>query len=250
MNRLENKVAVVTGGSSGIGTAIALRLAKEGAKVVIVGRNEKTLKAVAATDNNIVYVAGDITDSRVVKSIVEKLKQDFNGQLDILVNNAGWCPVQPITEITLADYDKAFNLDVRAVVDLTTQALPLLINAKGNIINLSSVGASHPGANLSMYVGAKAAIENFTQSWALDLAGYGVRVNAIAPGAIDTNIWSATDLSVEDAQKHRDGIAAGIPCKRFGTADEVANVAFFLASQEASYVSGSIYAVDGGMGAM
>lgn len=250
MNRLENKVAVVTGGSSGIGKAIALRLAKEGAKVVIVGRNEKTLKAVAATDNNIVYVAGDITDSRVVKSIVEKLKQDFNGQLDILVNNAGWCPVQPITEITLADYDKAFNLDVRAVVDLTTQALPLLINAKGNIINLSSVGASHPGANLSMYVGAKAAIENFTKSWALDLAGYGVRVNAIAPGAIDTNIWSATDLSVEDAQKHRDGIAAGIPCKRFGTADEVANVAFFLASQEASYVSGSIYAVDGGMGAM
>ena len=250
MNRLENKVAVVTGGSSGIGKAIALRLAKEGAKVVIIGRNEKTLKAVAATDNNIVYVAGDITDSRVVKSIVEKLKQDFNGQLDILVNNAGWCPVQPITEITLADYDKAFNLDVRAVVDLTTQALPLLINAKGNIINLSSVGASHPGANLSMYVGAKAAIENFTKSWALDLAGYGVRVNAIAPGAIDTNIWSATDLSVEDAQKHRDGIAAGIPFKRFGTADEVANVAFFLASQEASYVSGSIYAVDGGMGAM
>lgn len=101
-----------------------------------------------------------------------------------------------------------------------------------------------------MYVGAKAAIENFTKSWALDLAQYNVRVNAIAPGAIETNIWNVTDLSAEDAQKHRDNIASGIPFKRFGRPEEVAQVALFLASDKASYVSGSIYAVDGGSGAL
>lgn len=249
MKSLENKVAVVTGGNSGIGKAIALRFASDGAKVLIVGRKEETLKEVALENKNISYVAGDITDSNVVKEIVNKLKKDYKGKLDILVNNAGWCPVQPITEVTVEDYDRAFNLDVRAVVDLTTQTLPMIIKSKGNIINLSSVGATHVAANLSMYVGAKAAIENFTRVWALDLASYGVRVNAIAPGAIETNIWNATDLSKEDAKKHKDGIASTIPFKRFGRPEEVANIARFLVSDEASYVSGSIYAVDGGQGA-
>lgn len=250
MNTLKDKIAVVTGGSSGIGKAIALRFADEGAKVIIVGRKEEALKEVCKLNNNLCYIAGDVTNSQVINKIIEKIKTDFNSQLDILVNNAGWCPVQPITEVTVEDYDKAFNLDVRAVVELTTKALPLIIKSKGNIINLSSVGATHPAKNLSMYVGAKAAIENFTKSWALDLAEYGVRVNAIAPGAIETNIWNVTDLSKEDAQKHKDGIASGIPCKRFGRPEEVASVALFLVSSEASYVSGLIYAVDGGSGAM
>ena len=123
----------------GIGKAIALSFAREGAKVVIVGRGESALKETAILSENISCVAGDITNSQTVKKIVEKLETDFDGKLDILVNNAGWCPVQPITEVTVEDYDKAFNLDVRAVVDLTTQTLPLIIKAKGSIINLSSV---------------------------------------------------------------------------------------------------------------
>lgn len=250
MEVLKNKVALVTGGSSGIGKAIALRFAKEGAKVIIVGRREEALKSVAKLNANISYVVGDVTEDSVIKNIVNEIKKKHRGKLNILVNNAGWCPVQPIQEITVADYDKAFNLDVRAVVDLTTQVLPMIIKSKGNIINLSSVGATHPAGNLSMYVGAKAAIENFTRSWALDLAKDGVRVNAIAPGAIDTNIWNVTDLSPEDAKTHRDNIAKGIPFGRFGRPEEVANVALFLASEEASYVSGSVYAVDGGSGAM
>ena len=250
MKIVENKVAVVTGGSSGIGRAIALRFAKEGAKVIITGRHEDTLKEVSKEKKNISYIVGDMTDESTIDQLVENLNKRFDGQLDILVNNAGWCPVQSIKDVKIEDYDKAFNLDVRAVVHLTTKVLPLIIKSKGNIINLSSVGANHPGANLSMYVGAKAAIENFTKSWALDLAKDGVRVNAIAPGAIDTNIWNVTDLSVQEAKKHRDNIAKGIPFGRFGTPMEVANVALFLASGEASYVSGSIYAVDGGQGAM
>lgn len=249
MYDLSGKVAVVTGGGSGIGRAIAHRFAKEGANVVIVGRTEKSLKETAEYDGKISYVAGDITKTQTIERVISFVEQKF-GRLDILVNNAGWCPVQPITEIKIEDYDRAFSLDVRALVELTVHALPMLIASKGNIVNLSSVGATHPAKNLSMYVGAKAAVENFTRSWALELADKGVRVNAIAPGAIRTNIWNATDLSPADAKKHEDGIAATIPFGRFGSPEEVAAVAAFLVSDEASYVSGSVYAVDGGMGAL
>lgn len=249
MGKLNEKVVIVTGGSSGIGRAIAERFAKEGAKVIIVGRHEEALQEVASINANISYVVGDITDSKVVDEVVAKGKNDF-GRLDILVNNAGWCPVQPITEITVEDYDKAFNLDVRAVVDLTTKALPMIMESKGNIINLSSVGATHPAANLSMYTGAKAAIENFTRVWALELALKGVRVNAIAPGAVRTNICNSTDLPEEKERAHEARVAETIPVQRFATPEEIANVALFLVSDEASYVTGSIYAVDGGQGAL
>lgn len=247
--RFKNKIALVTGGGTGIGQAIAKNLADEGAFVLIVGRREKPLIDTSAYNKNISYVAADITDSESIKKIVKTIEERFNGQLDILVNNAGWCPVQPITEITVDDYDQAFNLDVRALVDMTIQTLPMLIKAKGNIINLSSVGATHRQPNLSMYLGAKAAVENFTRIWALELAQYKVRVNAIAPGAIRTEIWDVTNLSEDEAKAHEEGITSSIPFERFGTSDEVANVALFLASEEANYVSGSIYAVDGGLGA-
>ena len=126
---------------------------------------------------------------------------------------------------------------MRALVNMTIHALPYLIKSKGSILNLS------------MYVGAKAAVENFTRVWAIELASKGVRVNAIAPGAIRMNIWNVTVLSPEAAKKHEEGIAEGIPFQRFGDPAEVANVALFLASAQASYVSGAIYAVDGAQGA-
>lgn len=250
MGKLDGKVALVTGGGSGIGRAITERFAKEGADIIIVGRRESALKKTAQYDSKISCVVGDITKTETIENIINKIKEEYKGKLDILVNNAGWCPVQPITKISIEDYDRAFNLDVRAVVNMTIHTLPLIIKSKGNIINLSSVGATHRAVNLSMYVGAKAAVENFTRVWALELAGKGVRVNAIAPGAIRTNIWNVTNLSSEDAKKHEQGIANGIPFKRFGKPEEVANIAAFLASSEASYVSGSIYAVDGGSGAV
>lgn len=250
MAKLENKTSIVTGGSSGIGRAVAERFAKEGARVLIAGRKEDALRETAATSDKISYVVGDITKTGTIERIMQAVEERFNGQLDILVNNAGWCPVQPITEITIEDYDRAFSLDVRALVELTVHALPKIRAAKGCILNLSSVGATHRAPNLSMYVGAKAAVENFTRVWALELAADGVRVNAIAPGAIRTNIWNSTDLSPEDAKKHEEGIAAGIPFGRFGAPEEVANVAAFLVSDEASYVSGAVYAVDGAQGAV
>ena len=247
--RLEGKVALITGGGSGIGRAMAIQFAKEGAYVCIVGRRENALQETAKADEKIFYVAADITKTEQVKKVIDTIKEKYSEKLDILVNNAGWCPVQPLKEITLADYDKAFDLDVRALVDVTIQSLPLILNAKGNIINISTVGATHRAPNLSMYVGAKAAVENFTRCWALELAADGVRVNAIAPGAIRTDIWNVTNLSDEAAKAHEEGIAATIPCGRFGSPEEIASVATFLASEEASYVSGAVYAVDGGQGA-
>lgn len=214
---------------------------------MITGRREEPLKQTALANQKISYVTGDITNSQDVEKIMNYIQERFDGQLDILVNNAGWCPVQSIKDMTIEDYDQAFTLDVRALVDLTIQSLPLLLKTKGNIINLSSVGAQHTNYQLSMYVGAKAAVENFTRAWALDLAQDGIRVNAIAPGAIRTNIWNSTNLS-EEERAHEKRITDTIPVKRFGQAQEVANVALFLASDEASYVTGSVYAVDGGQG--
>ena len=249
MGKLDGQVAVVTGGSLGIGKSIAVLYAQEGADVVIISRKEEALKEVCKLNpQKITYVAGDITQTESIKKLVEYVKNKF-GKLDILVNNAGWCPVQPLKDLKIEDYDKAFNLDVRALVNVTIEFLPLILKAKGNIINLSTVGATHRGPNLSMYLGAKAAVENFTRCWALELAKDGVRVNAIAPGAIETNIWNVTDLSPEDAKKDMESMEKMIPFGRFGPPEEVANVALFLASKDASYVSGSIYNVDGAAGA-
>lgn len=247
--RFEGKTAVVTGGSSGIGRASALRFAEEGARVLIVARKEADLQKVAAENANISYLAADLTDTEAVKRVADKVRNDFGGKLDILMNNAGWCPVQPITEVTLDDYNKAFDLDVRSVVDMTIQLLGAIQKARGTIINLSSVGATHPNTNLSMYVGAKAAIENFTRVWALELAKDGVRVNAIAPGAVVTNIWNVPGLTPEESKAHEERITSGIPMGRMADPSEIANVAAFLASDEASYITGSVVAVDGGAGA-
>jgi len=199
-------------------------------------------------EKKITYFAGDITQDDVIKKLVEHVKNKFQ-KLDILVNNAGWCPFQPLKEIKINDYDKTFNLNVRALVNITIECLPLILKAKGNIINISTIGASHRSPNLSMYIGAKSAVESFTRCWALELAKDGVRVNCIAPGAIDTNIWYATDLPPEEAAKHKEKMKNMIPMGRLGTPEEVANIALFLVSNEASYVTGAIYNVDGGVGA-
>lgn len=248
--RLNNKVAVVTGGGTGIGKAIALRYAKEGAKVVITGRRESKLQEVAAENSNIHYVAADLTKTEDVTKVIDYVKQNFDGQLDILVNNAGWCPVQSVKDLTLKDYDSAFSLDVRAVVDITIQALPLILKTKGTIINMSTNGVQHRALNLSMYIGAKSAVENFTRCWALDLVDDGVRVNAIAPGAIRTDIWNVTNLPEKEAREHEARTTANIPMKRFGTPDEIADAALFLASDESSYIDGAVIGVDGGISAL
>ena len=248
MGRLDGKVAIVTGGGSGIGQGIAVLFAKEGADVVIIGRRKEVLEETCKLEpNKISYVEGDITKEESIKNLVEYVNKKF-GKLDILVNNAGVSSPATIKDLNMSIYDKIFDLDVRALVNLTIECLPLLIKSKGNILNISSVVSKLCANGLSIYSGAKAAINNFTKCWALELAKDGVRVNAIAPGAIETSIFNSSGRNTEEkVNKYKSIILEGIPCGRFGTPEEVANLALFLVSNEASYITGSIYNVDGGI---
>ena len=249
MGRLDGKVAIVTGGGSGIGKAIAVSFAKEGADVVIIGRKEETLiETCNLNEKKITYVIGDITKDESIKNLVEYVTKKF-GKLDILVNNAGLCVYQSLKELKITDYDKTFDLDVRALVNVTIQCLPLILKSKGNILNISSIASFHCKSNMSMYSGAKAAINNFTKCWALELAKDGIRVNAIAPGAIETNIWYEANVPKEKIEKVKEYVNKNIPCGRFGTPEEVANLSLFLVSDEAQYINGSIFNIDGAFGA-
>ena len=245
MAKLEGKVAIVSRGGTGIGKSISLLYSKEGANVVIIRRNEEALKETCKlNEKKLDYVVGDITKEESIKNVIEFVTKKF-GKLDILVNNSGICISEPIQELRICDYDKIFDINVRALVNMTINCLPLIIKSKGNILNISSVCSTNCHPKMSMYSGSKAAINNFTKCWAKDLSKDGVRVNAIAPGAIETSIWNKAKIPSDKVDKYKEYVKKLIPLGRFGTPEEVANVALFLVSDEASYVTGSIYEIDG-----
>lgn len=246
-DELANQVAVVTGGGSGLGRAMAEKFADNGAQVVILGRHEDTLKEVADNHDGISYVVADLTSDDDIQKVADYVEKHFD-QLNILVNNAGWCPVQPLADMTIADYDRAFNVDVRGVVALTIALLPMIRKAKGNIINISSIATQHQGPGFSMYAGAKAAIENMSKSWANKLAPEGVRVNIISPGAIDTGIWYKTDMDKEHEDQNKQGAVSMTPLGRIGKPEDIANMALYLASDKGNFITGANYLVDGGAG--
>lgn len=248
MNRFEEKVVVVTGAGTGIGRAVAQRFAKEGAKVLILGRTENTLKETAEADEDISYVVADIEKDEDIEKVVSEVKEKY-GRLDILVNNAGWAPVTPFSDVRMDEYDKVFGINVRALVNITLHMLPMLKESKGNVINMSSVICKNHLLNMSMYAGTKAAVEIFTQIWAKELAPEGVRVNAIGVGAIETPIYGKTELSDSGIKEHIEKITKAIPQGHFGKPEDIAAVAAFLASDEAGFITGSIYGIDGGFGA-
>ena len=245
---LTNKVALVTGGGSGIGRGIAYRLAKDGAKVVIIGRSVNTLLESAAQHKNISYIVADIGESADITRVLDEIKTQ-HGQLDILVNNAGVAPVTPLADVDMSELDQVFRVNVRGVVDLTKQSLELLKASKGSVINISSAVANLPLPNMSLYSSSKAAVNSLTRVWGKELAKDGVRVNSVGVGPIETPIYDKAGLSVEEAQAHIDAVTKLIPFGRFGKVEEVASVVAFLASDEASYVTGCDYAVDGGFAA-
>lgn len=248
MNRFEEKVVVVTGAGTGIGRAVAQRFAKEGAKVLILGRTENTLKETAEADEDISYVVADIEKDEDIEKVVSEVKEKY-GRLDILVNNAGWAPVTPFSDVRMVEYDKVFGINVRALVNITLHMLPMLKESKGNVINMSSVICKNHLLNMSMYAGTKAAVEIFTQIWAKELAPEGVRVNAIGVGSIETPIYGKTELSDSGIKEHIEKITKAIPQGHFGKPEDIAAVAAFLASDEAGFITGSIYGIDGGFGA-
>ncbi|MBS2020194.1 MAG: SDR family oxidoreductase [Deltaproteobacteria bacterium] len=243
-----DKIALVTGGSTGIGAAIALHLASEGAKVLVTGRNEATLKASAARHPGLAYVVADVASPSDAARSIEEVKTRW-GRLDLLVNNAGIAEVAPLADASLEHVKKLFDINVLGLVETTRLALPLLERSKGAIVNVASTVADHPFPNLSAYSATKAAVVALTKSWAKELAPKGVRVNAVSPGPVATPIFAPEKMKVSQEQVDAMGasIAQMVPLGRFGKSEEVAAVVAFLSSDASSFVTGAQYTVGGGI---
>lgn len=245
---MSSKVALVTGGSTGIGAAIATKLAKNNFQVLITGRNEKTLKTSAGQDSGISYIIADVSSPDDVRKTISHIREKY-GRLDVLVNNAGIAPSLPLEQVTLEHFDTIYNINVRGLLDMTLNAIPLLKESKGNIVNISSVVGDRPMAGILVYSSSKGAVNTLTKGMARELAPYGVRVNAVCPGPIETPIFDKMGMSREEMDEMAKNISQMVPLNRFGTADEVAGVVAFLASDEAAYISGAQYSIDGGFSA-
>jgi NAD(P)-dependent dehydrogenase (short-subunit alcohol dehydrogenase family) len=248
MSALENKVVIVTGGSSGIGRAAALSFAKQGAKVLITGRRAAALKKTVAEHKNIVSVVADVANPEdgprtVVKAI------DTWGRLDILVNNAGAGALLPLRNSSAEQINAIFAVNVVGPSLLAAAALPHLEATKGTIVNISSTFGQKPGAGLSHYAASKAALEHMTRCWALELAPLNVRVNAVAAGPTESGaLTGMMGLSPEHAAVIEDAEREQIPLKRRGTPDDVAKWIVHLADPTSEWVTGQIITVDGGLG--
>lgn len=242
----DSKVALVTGGSTGIGRATALALAHAGAQVVITGRNRSSLEEAAAQHHSIGWLAADVARVEDARTTVEEVRRR-HGRLDILVNNAGIAPIAPLESATPEHARQVLDVNVFGLIEITRQALPLLRESKGSIVNVSSIAADQPFPNMSVYAASKAAVLALTRSWAQELAAAGIRVNAVSPGPIETPILEKSGMSQADLDRFASQIVAQVPLKRLGKPEEVAEVIAFLASPASSFVSGAQYAVGGGI---
>jgi NAD(P)-dependent dehydrogenase (short-subunit alcohol dehydrogenase family) len=245
---MKNKVVLITGGTSGIGKATALKFGAAGAKVVLSGRRETEGQAVAAeikaAGGEATFIAADISKEDEVKTLVAKTVQTY-GALNIAFNNAGVEILGAIPEITQADYQRVFDINVWGVIASMKHEIPELIKAGGGvIINTSSI-AGHIGmAGGAVYIASKHAVEGLTKTAALEYAKAGIRVNAVAPGGIETEMMDRFAGPV--GSDGREGMAAMHPLGRLGTVDEIADAVLFLASDQASFITGESLKVDGG----
>jgi NAD(P)-dependent dehydrogenase (short-subunit alcohol dehydrogenase family) len=247
MNRLEGKVAVVTGGNSGIGLATAKRFQKEGAKVAISGRSRKTLdEAVRAMGNGVVAVQADVAKLTDLDKLYAEVSQKL-GKIDVLFVNAGVAKFAPLGETSESVYDEQFDINIKGAYFTIKKALPLLNDGASIILN-TSVAASTGTPGTSAYSSTKAALRSLARTAAAELVERGIRVNAVAPGPIVTPIFGKTGLPKEAFDAFAKEITAKVPMKRFGQPEEVAATVAFLASQDASYITGVEINVDGGLG--
>lgn len=241
MKRLAGKTAVVTGGGSGIGFAAAQRFVGEGAFVYVFGRRREVLdRAVAKLGENARAVAGSVAELGDLDRLFETVKAE-RGSLDILLANAGTGALAPLGEITLAQYDQTFDINVKGLLFTVQKGLPLMREGGSIILTGSTTGVmGTPG--FSVYSATKAAVRNFARSWAQDLRGTGIRVNVLSPGPTRTEL--ALDVVGVEAME---AMGAGTPIGRLGEPPEVAAAAAFLASPDSSFMTGSEVFVDGGL---
>ncbi|MBC7901157.1 MAG: glucose 1-dehydrogenase [Saprospiraceae bacterium] len=246
---MKEKVVVITGASSGIGRAAAHLFAVSGAKVVGVGRNESDLGSLRdelrSVSGSIKVHLADITETSQVDRLVSETVQHF-GHIDVLVNSAGIIKNGSIEDTTLDDWDKMMNINLRSAFYLTQKCIPHLVKTKGNVVNVSSVTGLRAFPNVLAYCVSKAATDQLTRCSALELAPKGVRVNAVNPGVVVTNLHKRGGMSEENYETFIDNASNTHPLGRAGTPEEVAELIAYLASDRASWITGATYEIDGG----
>ncbi|WP_104908116.1 glucose 1-dehydrogenase [Nostoc sp. 'Lobaria pulmonaria (5183) cyanobiont'] len=244
--KLTGKIALVTGGNSGIGLATAQRFVEEGAYVFITGRRQNELDAaVKKIGENVIAVQSDVSNLADIDRLYTTIKQE-KGHLDILFANAGSGELAPLGSITEEHFDKTFNTNVKGLLFTVQKALPLMSEGSSIILNASITSIKGTPA-FSVYSATKAAVRSFARNWTLDLKERKIRVNAISPGVVPTPGYNLMGLSEEQVQGFVANQVETIPLGRVGTTDEIAKAVVFLASDDSSFVNGIELFVDGGM---
>src|SRR6266581_2211227 len=246
MNKLEGKIALITGGNSGIGLATAKQFVNQGAYVFITGRRDPELAAaVNEIGKNVTGVQGDVSNLGDLDRLFAQIKRE-KGRLDIVFANAGVAKFGPVGKITEELYDSIFNINVKGLLFTVQKALPLLPDGASIILNASIVGSKGFSAN-SVYSATKAAVRSFARTWTTDLKDRRIRVNAVSPGATDTPGLNDLLASTAAGQQRLKMLSNTVPLGRLGTPDEIAKAVMFLASDDSSYITGTELFVDGGM---
>lgn len=245
MARLQNKTALITGGTTGIGLATARQFLAEGARVAITGQDAgRVAEAAQQLGSGAIAIRANVSSAEDMQAVATRLQSEFGG-LDILFANAGIAKVRPLAEVDEAHIDELFDVNVKGVIFTVQKLLPLLRNP-ASILLTSSTVAQQGMAGMSVYSATKAAVRSLARSLSAELIGRGVRVNSISPGPIETPIFGKLGLPSETVGQMAEQIKSGVPAGRFGQADEIARLAVFLASDESSYIVGEDFLIDGG----
>ena len=244
MSHLNGKIAVVTGGNSGIGYSSAKKLKADGATVIITGRSAEKVQN-AAAELGVKGIVADVLDLSAIDNAVDQIKNEY-GNIDILFVNAGVFSPAPIGQITEELYENQMGINFKGAVFTIEKFLPI-INDGASIINLSSINAYTGMPNTAIYAASKAAMNSYTRTAATELAPRKIRVNAVNPGPVHTPIFGKTGMPEEQLNGFAQAVQNRVPLKRFGQPEDIAELVSFLASDKASFITGSEYNIDGGI---